>query len=378
MLIRSGPIKNETEAILRCCTFSPDEPNKKKLQALFTDSFNWEFFVKTVFFHHMNPLVYHTLSKTFDNGHLPQDSIASLRSSYLTNAAYNTWLWDQFRQINTLCAQGGIPLVALRGIVFSHTFYPSSQLRLMQDIDVLVHREDVFRMRDILRGQGYHEIGDSLRDEYMLEHGSGTNFIKYEGRFKAIFNVHWEVAAARPYKICLSDLWDRIETVNVDGISVTTLSKEDCLISLALHLRRHTRALALKFIFDIAEFLRLYSQKIDWEYIEKNSKLNHMRSVMYFALSMADMLFTAPVPEGVKARLRLPLIKRALIQSLVKRENFFRLSKIKGILLRLLLFDRSKDVCLYVWRVSFIERFFRGSLLPKASQVKGFNIFVAR
>jgi len=123
------------------------------------------------------------------------------------------------------------------------------------------------------------------------------------------------------------------------------------------HLRIHTRQITLKFIVDLAELLNKYANTLDWPYIEESAKDNHITTVLYLSLYLTKELLNAPVPPQILHKFCPHNIKRMFLHLALNKNNFFTFNKCRGTFLRFLLFDTALDFLLYLWRVSFLERF---------------------
>ncbi len=345
----------EHECILRCCKFSPSGEDIERIKEIPFFSFNWSSVIWELGRQQVLPLVYFNLNRIIQDKKLDFTLPAVLKNKYYSTAAVNMKLWQEYRSINELCIQRKIRIVGLRGIIFSYTLYPVNALRNLRDIDILVQEKDIFSIRDILILNGYRHVPSPGFFAYDIKNECGTNFVKNCGAINIILNVHWSLASRRPYSLFLPELWGRVKEIKIDNVVVSVLSAEDNVLSLALHLRRHCRSLCLKYIFDIKEVIEK-EKDIDWDYIYKYSRINHIRNTVYFSLYMCRTLFNTMNIENQVIRFNPGALRKKLIRLIINKENYFYHNSFKGIMLRLLLFDRVIDIVVYLFRVSFIER----------------------
>ena len=78
--------------------------------------------------------------------------------------------------------------------------------------------------------------------------------------------VHWALSFPRPNIISLPNIWKTAHTERISDMNVLCLSCEDMFFSLILHLRRYYIPLSLRYICDISRLIRLYKDKINWEF----------------------------------------------------------------------------------------------------------------
>ena len=221
----------------------------------------------------------------------------------------------------------------------------------MADIDILVKKEDTEKLRTIFMESGYAEnkahIGHNI-----------TVFIKhFLSNIPIIIEIHDTIVPPRPYKLNLPDLWNRAQEKIIDNEKISCLSPEDTFLSLALHLRRHTRRLTLKFILDIAELINAEGEKLDWHYIIGSAKNNRIVTTIYCSIYLAKELLDASVPADLLNELKPHFTKNALLHYTVNKYTFFNLKTWRGTLLRFLLFDNILDFTAYLRRVCFLEKF---------------------
>jgi hypothetical protein len=171
--------------------------------------------------------------------------------------------------------------------------------------------------------------------------------------------IHKALAPPRPYEINLPCLWERTRERELNNQNVSYLSLEDTFLSLVLHLRRHTRPrrLALKFAVDIAELLNTNGENFDWSYIKESARNNHIITTVYLSLYLAKEILDSNISPEILNEFRPNIIKNIFIRLTINRHNFFHLQNWQGVFLRLLLFDNPMDFLLYLWRISFLERF---------------------
>jgi hypothetical protein len=85
---------------------------------------------------------------------------------------------------NTL-TQNGIEHISLKGPLFSEIYYKSSGKRVSGDIDLLINKSDVPRVKDILINAGYYVDQDlfekSVKHHYHFEAKKTTSHLKFIG-----------------------------------------------------------------------------------------------------------------------------------------------------------------------------------------------------
>jgi len=310
---------------------------------------NWDKIIDISTRHEALPLVYHNLSRLGFQNIIPEEVFLTMKKYYYANLSKNLFFEKEMLDIFAMANQDNIGVIPFKGFSLIHTVYNNPGLRPMVDVDILVKENDLTNIKSILNKSGYEDNSEKARcNEQQFE----IVFTKkIASNHYTIIEVHHELSPARPHKLNLPYLWQRARKETVDGYEIQHLSPEDTLLSLALHLRRHTRRLTLKFIIDIAELLNKHNVVMDWHYIKKSAADNHIITTMHTSLSLAKELLEAEIPLETINQFRPNTLKAFLIHLNINKNNFFNQKKRSGAFLRLLLFDKAADFILYARRV---------------------------
>ena len=345
-------ISYEDRLVLLLSRLTVDSFNREELSMLLSAPLDWERVLETAIQHQVSPFGYYQLNKLNLSNKVPLDTWDKFKNHYYSNITRNTKLWLEFSCVLKAINEAGITVILLKGSILMEEVYRNLGLRTISDIDILVKENEMPKVEDILLKSGYKELRDTLT-------GSFTEFLFSKSilpDLPLIVDMHKTVVAAKPYKIILSDLWQRAQTKSINGQRVTFLSREDTFLSCSLHLRKHTRRLYLKFITDIDALINVYGQCINWDYIARMAKKNHFISIVYFSLYISKELLNTNIAEEILNRFKPCFLKRKLIYFCMNKQNFLRPERWQGILLRILLFDNPVDILFYIWKVIILEK----------------------
>lgn len=336
----------ETKLVLLCSRMEPDDAAREEILSVLALKPDWQKVTGLAGHHKVLPLLCRNLLRFSPPGAIPGKILDLLKDHYHVNLARNIRIQKEMTAIFSRSAGITSP-VPFKGFGLLQTVYARDPgLRMLTDVDLL--DDGTGKISGILAGLGYEGFAGN--------HGDTTVFNRQvSANLNLVIDVHTALGTGRPYRIHLPLLMARTRMVNVDGTAVPCLSDEDSLLGLALHMRRHTRKLTLKFFVDIAESLNAGGDRLDWDYIRNAARENHISSTLHTALYLAQELLDARIPREA-ASLRPGQFKSASIRALVNRGNFFSLGRKGGTLLRLLLFDRLGDLMLYSYRISLRER----------------------
>jgi len=219
------------------------------------------------------------------------------------------------RQVDTILDQAGsrnIEVCLLKGAALKKTVYAEPHLRPANDIDLLVHPEDLDRLGGIMDDLGFihqqkkHEVHPSNVHRIFIPKftTAGPN-----GRLKSALpvEVHWHIVGhAGTFRFRAEDLWQRSCPVPGFQSSVAMLCPEDQLIHLSLHcVFSHGFKLELLHYYDFAALLEAYKGSMEWDHLLRLCGQYRMGHVVYAALRICREIFGMEnVPAEVMKRFR--------------------------------------------------------------------------
>jgi hypothetical protein len=215
----------------------------------------------------------------------------------------------------------GIPAVPFKGPVLAATVYDNLALREFIDLDILVHRQDVPRAKEILISLGY-------RPEYELTSAQQAAFLRHERELtfahddaSVILELHWQVAP-RPFSFSLDTnrLWDRLSQVSLGGSTVLVFSPEDLLLFLCVHGAYHLWV-RLGWVCDVAESIRVH-EDMDWDLLMGRADASGSKRMLFLGLLLASDLLGADLPNRVLNNVRSDATISALAAKM--RERIFQ------------------------------------------------------
>ncbi|MDD4909382.1 MAG: nucleotidyltransferase family protein [Candidatus Omnitrophica bacterium] len=358
----------ENELILLSCRLNPDKHVQDRIRGLLKQPLDWPEIIALCGRHKVSPLLYYNLNKLGAGGMLKDAAWSNIRNYYYANINRNILFQKNLCFILEKLNEAGLEVIVLKGALFIEEVYRNPGLRALSDIDMLVKKNDITAVKGVLFQNGYKEVPFSGRPD--TRNDAAFEVTKeIENNLNLGLDVHEEFVPARPYRIDLPDLWDRTREKVINGTKLSFPSWEDTIIYCALHIRKHPRpnTLHLKFIVDIDAILRSSGLDLDWGYIEAAAKKSAFIHSVYFALYIAKELFGTYIPADVMNRFRPRAVKEKAIRLCMNKNNFLKAAGWQGMALRLLLFDRGVDFIIYLWRVSFLERFIMGKISALSS-----------
>lgn len=183
-----------------------------------------------------------------------------------------------------------IPVVILKGVNFAETIYNNHGYRRMNDIDILIKKEDLDAIYDVYDEMNFFCLselfGRSPRKQEKISHHA-PSFISRD--MACVIGTHWGLITPKsPYKYNYDAIWSRTEPFKLFDTSVLSMSPEDNLHHICVHLPFYKAG--LKEIADIYNIIRHYNDKIDWNLFITTVDEAKTAEPVFHALSLAQKI----------------------------------------------------------------------------------------
>jgi hypothetical protein len=243
------------------------------------------------------PLLYRNV-QALHPATIPHTAMEHLRHAFHTHAGRVLFLTGKLCQILSVLEAHQIVAIPFKGPVLATTVYGSPILRQFGDLDILVHKRDVLRARDLLLAQGYRPYTPMTgsQEAAHLHARYHYNVLRDDGQ--VMVEIHW--AFSRRYwglALRMEHVQERCTLVSLMGTPLRTLAPEDLLLILAIHGAKHYWP-RLGWICDVAEVLRVYPG-LDWGQVMAHASALGARRILWLGLCLAQDLLGATLPGEV-------------------------------------------------------------------------------
>src|SRR5262249_6304267 len=152
------------------------------------------------------------------------DTVTGLRPAFHGNSVRNLRLARELIRLTAALNRANIETLALKGPALAVAAYGDIAMRQFSELDLLFHGGDVERGAEILVSEGYVPVaGYGVCDLGRL----GAYEIAMKGEFAEI-DLHWRLTPSYfPIALDGDDLWRRAKSVEIEGVSIGTLSDSD-------------------------------------------------------------------------------------------------------------------------------------------------------
>ena len=236
-----------------------------------------------------------------------------------------------------------IPVIPLKGPALAETLYPDPALRPCTDLDLLIRREHLDSVDNLLLGLGYRRLADAHSFQFDIAFDRAT---LYEAPSGIHVDLHWGLVSDPRYSWDEREglaVWDRAVRVRVAGQEALGLCPEDLLLYLAVHLAVHHALVGLLWYYDLYLVIERWADTLDWEALIARASRWRVRAALYWALLELEMLFGTRAPAQVMARIE-PQGPRAAAMGWLLRHRAPQQRRRLEHLIALLLVDRGRDL----------------------------------
>ena len=241
-------ICRENQFILACCRSLGRQPLAEEVAPLLQNGFSWAGLIERAIEQGVPSLLCYVIEAEEDlRRHVPPEAWEKLRAIGVTALRRNLLLVKELGGILEAFDHKAISAIALKGPVLARTLYPDPAMRVSSDLDFWVRREEIPAAQKVLEEKGYRFWA---LNEHQFHDGI---LIKFKPTMAV--ELHWQPTDTSFLPMDTGQVWQRARSIDLDGRPVLTLSAEDNLILLSIHLLRHSDR-ALRLLVDIAGLLR--------------------------------------------------------------------------------------------------------------------------
>ncbi len=291
----------------------------QKLQTLLRAEFNWEFFLENIFKEGLDGIIFYNLSQHKQEYIIPDWAFEQLKQNYLNNAGRNLFISRQIENIFAEFALEEIPLLLLRGADFFKSLYPDMGMRAMSDVDMVVHKKDLPKVK-------------ALFERLRYSHPQGYVYLfSKDGVF---FDIHPDVAGfwrVNSWPRCLGirdrDVWQKAVVVNQEAPLIKTLWLYDAILCCCAHAQEHSFSRLIWF-YDVALLIKKNTEEFSADILIDRARQYNLEKPLFFVMRYIEEKKLIALPERIIAFMR-----QILLGGFEKKS------------LRMLLSDRRECIC---------------------------------
>lgn len=320
--VRSKHLSRETELLIFLSRVNPEASALEKAQVLIS-TLNWDSFTSLSIKHGTSALIYRNLLKLKD---IPQVVVDKFRNIYNNSLRSNILMVSELDRLIEGLNRAGIEVISLKGATASEKLFGDIGLYPSGDIDILIKVEDVGKVKEFLKSEGY-SLNDTGFDEYReffikeLYHISLSS-----GRYT--IEPHWNLFF-RYFETPPEFWWEESFTVSSGDREYRFLSPEKNILYTSFRLFSKG-FVHLRFLVLIAEIIRHYADEIDWNKLFEYARKYRFENVLRVTLKLSRELLGAPGPEKyfVMKGMRVRVLYQRALKMVLQEEDVHPLNKV--------------------------------------------------
>lgn len=285
--------------LAHCARADWDESHSRRLAEAAATFADWEALPAAAEAHGLGPLTYVRLRAA--GVETPRRVERELQGLYLRHRHANGVRARALAEVLDICQAAGIRVLVVKGGALAHLLYAEPALRPMSDLDLLVGRADVERVRELLAARGFSapssgakpfdkSLPTAIHPVEGVWVGVEVHSDLFEGAFRASLTMDDLSGAPLPFRL------------GTDGPTAYTLGAEDMLAHLCWHLIFHTTVFQpqrLIWAADIVGVAERFAAQMDWP------RLHERQPVVRAVLALLHPV--VPLSDGLLRRAGLPV-----------------------------------------------------------------------
>jgi hypothetical protein len=257
---------------------------------------DWEEVLRLADLHGTSSVVYQNLVSW--NELVPSAVLESLRQRYERNVQKSLFLARELMRILDRTDALGVEVIPYKGIALSEIYYGDIALRQSGDIDLLVRRRDVARIKSAVGELGYTARFTIPKDAEKDYIASGYEWTFDSPGGKNLLELQWALQP-RFYAVDfdMDELFERAANATLAGRRVKAFSAEDLLLILAVHAAKHVWG-RLLWLCDIAQILKLGN--LNWNSVQARAREVGIERILRITLLLAKQLSGMEIPAAIE------------------------------------------------------------------------------
>lgn len=342
----------EVQLLLSCAQTFINAATAETIETFCYSDLDWTWLLSLAGQNDVIGLLYQSLQDTCPDV-VPAPVMAQLRRDFQTCTLNTLFFTQELLKLLQLFEAHGIPVLPYKGPALASALYGNLSLRSFCDLDLLIHAQDLMRVKPLLAAEGYDTLAvDDAQEAANLWSDSERDFVRQDG--KVVLDLHWRITPRYfPFELPVEELWERCQSLSLQGTTVSTLAPEDLLLVLCVHGAKECWG-KLKWICDVAELIRAYPN-LDWDQVLTQASQLHSQRMLLLGVELARQLLEIRIPETVLAAIQSDRTLPALMQqvcSYLFGSQPGQSPLISPTLFRLCVRDRPDDqVQYFVWRL---------------------------
>lgn len=292
--------KDEDKILLLCARTEKTPKIKSDIKKLLYNDLEWDYLTQIASEHKLLPLLYWNLKEFKEE--VPEKILKSLKLNFNRNAKNNLLMFGELITLLKLFDNEDVIAIPYKGPILAILAYKNLVLRQFDDLDILVNKNNILKVKQILISHGYTPQFDlgGFKERRFIQSQREYKFFNSENKIN--LEIQWQfegVSFSVSGDLGFTDT-KNIETIEINNKRISALSPENMLLILCIHASGHHWE-RLSWICDVSELIQ--SNKIDWEYTIKKADELGIKRTLWVNLFLAVDLLGLNIPDDINKHL---------------------------------------------------------------------------
>ncbi|NIP37872.1 MAG: hypothetical protein GWM89_02195 [Candidatus Dadabacteria bacterium] len=288
-------LADEQKLIIILCKLNPGTGGLSFVESAQLNSLDWSYILNFAAINGISSLIYSNITK-HGNGHFSDTVINSLKAASLENSKKNLFLTSVLLEIIKELNELGIEAVPYKGPVLSKLLYDDITVREFLDLDIIVHKKHIKRVKEYLISKNYKsqfDLTDREQNYYLNSKYYYINFTRNDSR--AAIDLHWALSAPNySFSKPLDYFCANLDKIEIDNTSIAVLKTEDLFLQLCIHGAKHNFS-RFNWITDLVN-LSEANTGMDYDYLSGEARRLGCVNILNYTGSLINSLFNLSLP----------------------------------------------------------------------------------
>lgn len=256
---------------------------------------NWGELLEEAREHSVTSLIYSSINKSNIINSLEKDRLNLLKEQIFYSNINQVKHIKQTVVILKELRMRNIDAIVLKGLVV-RSLYPNPDLRTMSDADIIVHREDLSKLTEVLLSMNY------VKTKHEDEHGAHIVFNK----LNSCIEVHWTLLNEDFFKgdkLFEQNLWNNTMKIEIGDTEALSLSWEDLAVHLCIHMASHFshKGFGVRQLCDLVLVVEKKYDEINWVSFNKKIRACKIEKFTAAIFNVCRKLFNMNIPQELSS-----------------------------------------------------------------------------
>lgn len=251
---------------------------------------DWNKLLTLSAYHQVIPLIFEAAHQ-LDEFRLHPPAVAGMwKRETMMAVARQTRMTSEFVHLYKSMTASGLRPLVMKGLV-CRNLYPNPDYRMSGDEDLLIRKEDFWKMNDFLIKKGFQKTEE---DEVLKVRMETLHEVGYRNPQTGVYlEIHLslfpeESGAYGHFNKMFTGLHNKAVALTIEGTRIWTLDYTEHFLYLLCHSAKHFlhSGFGVRQVFDMILFAEVYGAKINWKDVIRKTKKNH---IYVFLVNLLDI-----------------------------------------------------------------------------------------